>query len=356
MAINSKHRVYIPTNAKSNQYILAEIKPDEAFYRHYQNPAECYQKLSQQFFALADEFGLHNVHMIANDKLPVVRYHHEAYCLQTEKQILFFYDPQYHEAQNLFTKPDYQARKIRLVFLATGTEIRAHAAEFHSKVSQLLESLKGLLPDPQLQVKIRDHQHLSYDLFASAKGQKETYGYKLRGLYPRYRARQCDMPENHSAISYVTVNLPLTRQLKQRYLKPGDTDFSPLYEALEKAFLQASEDKNLFRLALVANGLTPLVRNSQVDQSQHNTELQKISFDTAHDKHQFSRHWQADNLVETAHFIIVAGDEDNTESGYGHFMNRVEAALNNLAKTLQLDPMRNEMIVRFHQHISYMLS
>lgn len=355
MAINSKHRVYIPTKAYSNQYILAEIKPDQAFYNHFQSASECYQQLSQQFFVLAEKFGLHNVHMIANDKLPVVRYHHEAYCLQTEKQILFFYDPQYHEAQNLFTKPNYQARKIRLVFLANGPDIRARAADFHSKVSQLLLAFKDALPDPQLQVKIRDHQHLSYDLFANAKGHKQSYGYKLRGLYARYRARQCDMPENHSAISYVTVNLPLTRQLKQRYLQSGSQQFGPLYKALENAFLQASEDKGLFRLAMVANGLTPLVRNSQVDQSQQNTELQKISFDTENEKHQFACHWQGDNLVETAHFIIVAGDEDNTEFGYGNFMNRVEAALNSLAKTLQLNPERDEMVVRFHQHISYML-
>ncbi|WP_088330947.1 DUF3083 family protein [Lacimicrobium sp. SS2-24] len=355
MPMNSKHRVYIPTKAKSNQYVLAEIKPDESFYRHFDSPGACYEKLSQQFFALADEFGLHNVHMIANDKLPVVRYHHEAYCLQTEKQILFFYDPQYHEAQNLFSKADYQARKIRLVFLATGEDIRAHGAEFHSKVSQLLETFKGLLPDPELPVKIRDHQHLSYDLFAQAKGHKQTYGYKLRALYPRYRARQCSVPAEHSAINYVTVNLPLTRQLKQRYLTPGNHTFTPLYEALEQAFLQACEDKNLYHLAMVANGLTPLVRNRQVDHCEHNTELQKISFDTEHATPQFVRHWQGDNMVETAHFIIVASDEDNTEFGYGHFMNRVEQALHNLARTLGLNPERDEMIVRFHQHISYML-
>lgn len=354
MASHSKHRVYIPTNARSNQYLMAEIKTDDAFYQHFDSAQTCYETLSQRFFALAEQAGLHNVHMIANDKLPVVRYHIEAMHFQTSKQILFFYDPAVHEGQNLFISPDYQARKIRLLFLATGPDLRAHAAQFHQQVMNVVAKLKDELPGQDCHIKIRDHQHLSYDLYAHEKGHKESYGYKLRGLYPRYKARQCELPQQHSAISYVTLSLPMTRQLKQQFGASGAANFAPLYLALEEQFLKATRDKKLDRLAMVANGLTPLVRNSQVDQCQHNAELQKISFDPDAPGQQFAGFWDNDNLVETAHFIIVAGKEDNTEFGYGHFMNRVEEALSVFAKNLGIDPARTALTLRFHQHISYM--
>lgn len=353
MSSHSKHRVYIPTNARSNQYLLAEIKTDESFYQHFDDAKSCYEKLSQRFFALTEAAGLRNVHMIANDKLPVVRYHIEAMHFQTAKQILFFYDPVVHEGQNLFITPDYQARKIRLLFLATGPELRAHAAQFHQQVMAVIAQLKAEPSMADCQIKIRDHQHLSYDLFAHEKGHKESYGYKLRGLYPRYKARQCELPQQHSAINYVTLSLPMTRQLKQQFEASGSEHFAPLYLALEEQFLKATGNKKLDRLAMVANGLTPLVRNSQVDQSQHNAELQKISFDPDAPGQQFIAHWDKDNLVETAHFIIVAGKEDNTEFGYGHFMNRVHEALDDFAKSLNIDPQRSVLTLRFHQHISY---
>lgn len=353
MTHHNKHRVYLPTHAKSNQYVLAEIRADEDFYQGYATVESAYDRLCQDFFALAQQAGLHNVHMIANDKLPVIRYHHEAMHFETNRQILFFYDPAVHEGQRLFMTPGYQARKIRLLFLATGTDIRSHSAQFHQQVMGVIEKLKHTRLIRECQVKVRDHQHLSYDLFSRDKGHRETYGYKLRGLYARYRARGCELPLQHSAISYVTFSLPLSRDLKARFHCTKGTEFAPLYLALEELFLSACGDKKLNRLAMVANGLTPLVRNSQVDRSEHNAELQKISFDPDAPGQQFVAYWDNSRLVETAHFIIVAGKEDNTEFGYGHFMGRVQEAVQAFAHRLELAPQRNVLTLRFHQHISY---
>lgn len=352
--MSSKHRAYLPTNAHSNQYILAEIKPSDEFYQAFKSSDHCYDKLSRLFFRLAEDEQLTNVHFIANDKLPVVRFHTEALTFQTDKQILFFYNPNFHEAQNAFIKPDYKARKIRMLFLATGHELRANAATFHSRVRRFMTKFKAELPDIKLDVKVRDHQHLSYDLFAKSKGHKETYAYKLRALYPRYQARKCDMPEKHSEITYVTVTLPLTRRLKHNLKVSHNT--ADLYQSLQDSFSNACKGKELNRLAMVANGKTPLVRNSQVDVSEENAELQKISFDpTAAAEPQLLSFWQPDNLVEVAHFIIVAGQEDKTELGYGHFVNRVEAALHSFAKNLALREEKDDVIVRFYQHISYIM-
>ncbi len=68
--------------------------------------------------------------------------------------------------------------------------------EFHNKVQKVLNTLQEQLLVNQPQFKLRDHQHLTYDLFAKEKGNKESYGYKLRSLFPRYQSRQCNIPND----------------------------------------------------------------------------------------------------------------------------------------------------------------
>lgn len=116
MSLSHQQKVYIPKEARTNQYITAEIKVTDELLNQYPDYQSCYQTLSRLIFNLAEQHDLRNVHVITNDKLPVVRYHTEAYCFQTTEQILFFYNPAYHEAQNLFSQENYRARKLRIVF------------------------------------------------------------------------------------------------------------------------------------------------------------------------------------------------------------------------------------------------
>ncbi|MCH1930702.1 DUF3083 family protein [Shewanella sp. A25] len=355
MSLSHQQKVYIPKDARTNQFITAEIKLTDELLAQYCDYYSCYHSLSRLIFNLAEQHDLRNVHVITNDKLPVVRFHTEAYCFQTTEQILFFYNPAYHEAQNLFSDDNYRARKVRIVFLATGDEIRSNSAHFHTRVRALLSELIPKLPIRQVKIKIRDHQHLSYDLFAKSKGNKETYGYKLRAIVPRYKSRQCELPDNVSSLTYVTASLPLSRKLKQKWLKELATDFTPLYQHLEECFLTAADNKQLTRLSMIANGLTPLVRNSKFEQLVSKTEVQMIGFDPNANEQQLICRWDGDNLVEAAHFTIVAGAKDCDDSGYGRFMNNVEAAFKQFAHELGLDPEREDLVLRFHQHISYNL-
>lgn len=351
--MSSAHRAYIPTNAHSNQYILAEIKTNDEFYQQFSSPEDCYAKLSQRFFRLAEDASLHNVHFIANDKLPVVRYHTEFLSFQTERQILFFYNPRYHEAQNQFLKNGHKARKIRLLFLATGTELRANSAEFHRKVQRVLQAFKADLPNIALDLKVRDHQHLSFDLFAADKNHRETYAYKLRSLPARYEKRQCHLPEHHGALTYVTTSIPLSRRIKF-HLKLNDHQYSSLYTRIQQAFEKVCEEQGLDHVAFVANGKTPLIRSRKVDICESNQELQKISFDTSSPSKPVI-FWEEDKLVESLNFIFVASDDDNTQWGYGRFVNRIQSALTLLAKEIGVQPDNDDVIVRFYQHISYYL-
>lgn len=351
--MSSAHRAYIPTNAHSNQYILAEIKTNDEFYQAFASVEDCYARLSQRFFRAAEDASLHNVHFIANDKLPVVRYHTEFLAFQTERQILFFYNPLYHEAQNQFIKPDHKARKIRLLFLATGTDLRANSAEFHKKVQRVLKTFKSDLPDVAVDFKVRDHQHLSFDLFAADKDHRETYAYKLRSLPARYEKRQCALPEQSGGLTYVTTSIPLSRRIKF-HLKLTDHNYSALYSRIEQAFATVCSEQGLDHVAFVANGRSPLVRSRKVDISESNDELQKISFDTSTPSKPVV-FWEEDKLVESLNFIFVASDDDNTQWGYGRFVNHVQTALTRLAKEIGVQPECDDVTVRFYQHISYYL-
>ncbi|RTR25578.1 DUF3083 family protein [Shewanella atlantica] len=353
MALRHQQKVYLPKDVRSNQYITAEIIVTDELLAHYPDYKTCYHTLSRTIFSLAEQEELYNIHVITNDKLPVVRFHTEAYCFPTAEQIIFFYNPEYHEAQTLHSQDDYRARKIRIVLLATGEEIRSNSANFHIKVQSFLAKLAPQLPEKDLRIKIRDHQHLSYDLFAKSKGNKESYGYKLRSISDRYRARQCPLPEGHGSLCYVTVKLPLSRKLKQALLPTHTDDFTPLYKKLEDTFIQAAAGNKLNRIAMVANGLTPLVRNSKFDQVDGTDEVQMLGFDPNIEEQQYIRHWDGKRLVETVNFTIAAGVNDSKDGGLSRYLNRVEDALKSLTSELALDRSREELIVRFHQHISY---
>ncbi len=353
MPTQSQHRVYIPTNARANQYILAEFVPDQQFYDCFTDTASCYDRLSRQLFALCDENDLHNVHLIANNKLPIVRFHEEAYCLETQKQILFFYNPRYHEAHSLFADPNVEADKIRILFLATGEDLRANAAAFHSRVGKVITGLKELLPNPEIEFKVRDHQHLTYDIFARAKGCNESYGYKLRDLAPRYQARNCLLPQEHKSLTYVTFNIPLTRAIKTQFLDAGTRDYSDLYKTLEDKFHTECGARGLIRTAMIANGKTPLVRHRKMDTAGSNCELEKLSFEPGNEETQNYSKWDAEKLVQTVSFIVVAGDKDKKDMGYGRFMNQVEGAVRGLAESLGIPPERQDVNLRFYQHVSY---
>ncbi|TDF37496.1 DUF3083 family protein [Alteromonadaceae bacterium M269] len=350
----NQHRVYIPTNARASHYLLAEIIPDENFYNAFTDINSCYDAIAKQLFACCDEYELHNVHLLANDKLPVVRFHDESYQFETQKQMLLFYNPSYHEAHKAHYEPFTPSKKIRLLFLATGDELRANSAKFHTSVQNVLKDLKSSIFANQSPFKLRDHQHLTYDLFAQEKGYKESYGYKLRSLLPRYQSRQCEIPENHAEMTYVTFSIPISRAIKnlfQIFIKKND--FSEFYDYFADAFTRECKNNKLTLGAMVANGTTPIVRNSQIDKNDSNSELQKLSFDTHSNEQQINAFYDKTKLVETLHFVIVATEQNKHNLSYGRFMNQVEKATRALCDELAIQRQRQDLSVRFFQHISY---
>ncbi|WP_372762869.1 DUF3083 family protein [Pseudoalteromonas sp.] len=354
MATHNQHRIYIPTNARTNHYLLAEITPTADFYQHFSDINGCYTRIARQLFAYCDELELHNVHMLANDKLPVVRFNDESYQLETNQQMMFFYNPRYHEAHKLHYNANRQSKKIRLLFLATGDDLRANSAVFHTKVQKILSHLHDNLFLNQPAFKLRDHQHLTYDIFAKHKGHKESYGYKLRSLYPRYQSRQCKLPREHTEMSYATFSIPVSRAIKTQFqAQLNNQHYATFYQHFANLFTHLCQQHNLTHTAMVANGRLPIIRNSQFDKHDEHNELQKISFNTECPQATLKSFYDGDKLVESLHFVVVAAQLNKHDMGYGKFMNQVEACIKAMCAQLAITKQRQDLTIRFFQHISY---
>ena len=369
--MNHRHRsyvnkVYLPSNARYNQYLLAEFKiTDDLIARFAQGKPsdklkpwqDFYQNFSELFFSQCERADIENVHFIANDKLPRVRFSEEMRCWQTEQQMLVFYNPAYHQSYKRHFDGKQRAQKVSLLFLATGDNIRINAAKYHQEVADMLRVFladAGIAPNA---VRLRDHQHLTYNLFAKNKGVEGSHGHTLRLIKNRYLASDVMLPEPHNTISYVVASLPITRKLlKKTGVDEKSTQaYEPLYQVLSSACLEASQNHKLTNGAFVADGSTPIIRNSDTKAEQQAGELVMLGYDPATPKDKFIVRYQSDKLVDSVQIIFAATSENIEQNGFGKFVETVEKSLKAMAKTLELDPQRDEITVRFHQHLAYHL-
>ncbi len=367
--MNSRHRnlankVYLPNNARYNQYLLAEFKitdqliekVSEGLNRDADKPwQKFYQKLSERFFAACELAKIENVHFIANDKMPRVRFSEELRCAESEQQLTVFYNPAYHESYKRHFDGSKRAKKVSLLFLATGTDIRINAAAYHRKVSQMLVPFLAELGIEHGSVRLRDHQHLTYGLFARSKGVDGTHAHTLRLIKNRYAASDVTLPEPNDTMSYVVASLPMTRRLMRQlgFDTSSDNGFEPLYEHLNQAWVAAANAHKIQNGAFVANGLTPIIRNSGTTPEKIDGEVIKLGYDPLEPRNELTARFDNDKLVDYVQIVVPATAKHIEKSGFGKFMENVDKSLRHMAKSLELNPERDEITVRFHQHLAY---
>lgn len=361
---SAAHKAYIPSNARDNQYIIAQFSLTDELLNKLtpqwteQTPQKYlafYQKLSQDFFDLCQQFEIGNSLFIANDKLPRVRYSNEMHQWQTNQQILFYYNPSIHQLTKTFYDGDVRANKITLLFLASGEDIRLNSARFHAKINQMLTVFFKEIDLDSLMVRVRDHQHLTYDLCAKQKGSSESVAHKLRQVKNRYASQQVLLPEDHTEITYAVVTLPITNALLNLAdIDPSSHDpFNPLYTMITDAFSLASKHFNLNNGTLIANGLVPIVRHSDNENIAKEGELQMLGYNPKNTQCGMVSKWDANELVEQVQVIFVAQQNEKIEATYARFLNHIEQALRLMVTELELLPEKDQITVRFHQHIAY---
>lgn len=361
---SAAHEAYLPGNLRDNQYILAEFNlTDELLTLFSEKYSELkpqpyydfYQQLSTLFFELTDELGLDNCQFIANDKLALVRYSHEMHQWQTNQQILFYYNPESHHLKKSFFDGGKRAKKICLLFLATGSEIRSNAVFFHRKVSQVVEKLRTTIKLKEGDIRIRDHQHLTYDLFAKNKGCEAIQVHKLREIRKVYAKKNVTLPDYHSAMNYAIVTLNVSNDLvKQVEIDSHSKDpYNPLYTYLTDVFTMAAKHYNLNNGALIANGLVPIVRYSIHEIVSRVGELQMLGYNPEQSPCGMVSKWNASELTGSVQLVFVATPENNTEHGFGRFLNQIQQAMQLMATELEIKPEKEEIMIRFHQHLAY---
>jgi hypothetical protein len=379
---SAAHKSYLPKSARDNQYILAEFTISDDLIKRFspkasaakitsatannslENYCEFYQNLAKVLFDLSDTFEVENCLFIANDKLTRVRFNQEMHQWQTNQQILFYYNPESHQLKKSFFDANKRAKKISLLFLTTGIEIRENAAKFHAKISRLVIAFANKTTIDVSDIRLRDHQHITYDLFTKNKLDKNkptsddnpiTQAHKLRPIIDRYASQQVTLPEFHSAMTYAIINLPISNRLLNMVdIDPNSADpYNPLYTYLTDTFTQSAKRYNLNNGALIANGLVPIIRYSIHEITSRQGELQMLGYNPEQNPCGIISKWDASELVDNVQLVFVATDKNQTEHGFGSFLNQIEQAIKLMTTELEIEPHKEEIIVRFHQHVAY---
>ncbi|MBU2871159.1 DUF3083 family protein [Colwellia sp. E2M01] len=361
---SAAHKAYLPGNVRDNQYILAEFNLTDELIQQFsekyseQKPQpyyDFYQQLSTIFFELTDKLALGNCQFIANDKLARVRYSQEMHQWQTNQQILFYYNPASHHLKKSFFDGSKRAKKVCLLFLATGDDIRTNAANFHLRVSQAVTDFCEVINLDKSDVRLRDHQHLTYDLFAKNKGCETNQVHMLREIRKRYASQDVNLPSYHSAMNYAVVTLNISNEILQQVeIDSHSTDpYNPLYTYLTDVFTMAAKCYNLNNGALIANGLVPIVRYSIHEIVSRVGELQMLGYNPEQSPCGMVSKWNASDLTDSVQLVFVATPEDNSDHGFGRFLNQIELAMQLMAVELEIEPKKEEMMIRFHQHLAY---
>ena len=363
---NAQHKVYIPTSARENQYLMAKFVLTDQLIEKYASLidtdvsepyAKFYQELAQIFFKINDDLEIESSQFIANDKFARVRFSPEKLVSQTEQQLLFLYNPEYHTSQNIFFDGDIKAKKITLLYLANGDEIRVQSAKFHQRVKQAITQFSEEVGLNKEEVRINDHQHITYDLFAKNKGVEGSQVHKFRSMTNRYLADEQSLPNNTSALTYAVVDFPINRRVRS-LVKTNDSElgcYNELYNLIADAFITAAKDQNLFNGAVIANGLVPIVRNGDDENVIANGELLMLGYNPVHSSCGYTCKWDSNKLVDNIQLVFVASAQNKSSHGYGKFVNQIEQSLRSFAQRLDLVNNKEEMLVRLHQHIGFYL-
>ncbi|TLU59920.1 DUF3083 family protein [Thalassotalea litorea] len=359
---SAAHKVYVPATARQNQYLLIEVKPDSLltqFQSTYPQtiPEQFYQALTASFFQMCAQHNIENASFIAKDKLVRVIYSEEQQVIETDQQLLFLYNPTTHQGRQRFYDPQRWARKIQLLFLATGEDIRENAPQFHQKITQLITEFVKQNGLHLNEIEVKDFQHLTYDVFAAHKGEKRTQPHGFRPIEQRYLQQQLILPAQRQTMTFAIANLPVTNGLLRLCDIDGDAmdPYNPLYTLIADRFTKLARQYNLNHLAMVANGRIPIIRQSDEDSIVPEGELLNLGFDTHAINGLLVSQWDASKLVETIRLVFIASDHNCSHRGYGRFINQVTQVLAQLATQLGYTKEKDTITLRVHQHLMHQL-
>ncbi len=365
-SILRKHRasekVYVPSNARDNHYVIAEMLltdeliglVGEAVDLSLEQPYQkFYQKLAKMAFDVVEQCSIEHANFVANNRLVRVRNSDEQQVLHTDKQSFFFYSPKHNSTFKGYFDGAVRSNKVKFLFLATGESLRENAAGFHQKVLQAVSILSQQIGLEEGALKVRDHQHITYDIFAKEKGNKESICHTFRDISMRYKQQKVIVDGDFTAVTYAVVSMPMTRRLLKGTEIDYDSDmpFEQLYKKIAKAFTLANEKQQLSHATMIANGLSPIVRFDTNAATTINGDIISLGYNPHHESRNISSQWQGGKLVDTIRFVFFATDFDETHKTYGKFVNQVTQAVVAIADDLNWKKDHECMLMRFNQQL-----
>lgn len=358
----ASEKVYVPSNARDNHYVIAEMPltdelidlvgevVDSSLEQPYQ---KFYQKLAKMAFDVVEECNIEHANFVANNRLVRVRNSDEQQVLHTDKQSFFFYSPMHNSTFKGYFDGAVRSNKVKFLFLATGENLRENAAGFHQKVLKAVSILSQKIGLKAGALKVRDHQHITYDIFAREKGNKESISHTFREISTRYQHQNVLVDGDYTAVTYAVVSMPMTRRLLKGTEIDYDSNkpFEQLYSKISNAFTLANEKQQLSHAAMIANGLAPIVRFDENASTIINGDIISLGYNPHHESRDISSQWQGGKLVDTIRLVFFATDFDETHKTYGKFVNQVTQAVSTIADELNWKKDHDYMLMRFNQQL-----
>jgi len=358
----ASEKVYVPSNARDNHYVIAEMPltdelidlvgevVDSTLEQPYQ---KFYQKLAKMAFDVVEECNIEHANFVANNRLVRVRNSDEQQVLHTDKQSFFFYSPKHNSTFKGYFDGAVRSNKVKFLFLATGENLRENAAGFHQKVLKGVSTLSQKIGLKAGALKVRDHQHITYDIFAREKGNKESVSHTFREISTRYQHQNVVVDDDATAVTYAVVSMPMTRRLLKGTEIDYDSNkpFEQLYAKISQAFILANKKHQLSHAAMIANGLAPIVRFDENASTIINGDIISLGYNPHHESRDISSQWHGGKLVDTVRLVFFATDFDETHKTYGKFVNQVTQAVATIADELNWKKDHDYMLMRFNQQL-----
>lgn len=359
---SAQNKVYIPANNRENQYLLVEFELSELIIAQLMTAkgidqhalASFYLEFKQNFFNSCKANGINNAMFVAKDKLVRLRFGEESQVIETSEQLIVFYDPKRHQGFKACYDKEQLVSKLVLAVFAMGEDIREQAVLLHQKATQMVAELAQAVGQSADLFKVRDHQHITYELFAAEKGDKKTTTHGLRFVPNRYQQQSLILPDDTKHNGYVVANLPIPMHLIEQAESNISVEqpYQVLYKSIIRTLTDVADEQDVNKLAVMANGLQPIVRSNQNEQIQISDELVYLAFGEDEDQ-EYIADWNATNLVDSVSLVFKPTTTDVQQNSFGRYLSKLNQVLRLMAKVMGINPETEDVMVRFHQNTQY---
>jgi len=358
------NKVYVPATNRENHYLIVELPITSELLQSVSGETEInefvlsdfYMQLKQSFISISRRNGISSGLFVANDKLVRLRYGEESQVIETQEQLIVFYDPSSHKGFQSYYDRTLKAKKVTLVVLANGDDIRHSAFELHQKTVQMAVELAETMGFPQNLIKIKDHQHITYDLFSAQKGDKKSSTHEFRQVKHRYLQQSVLIPQLNNQMGYILAELPIAETLVERMDKNAThtAPYNELYTKISTVVAEVTAELNIKNAVMIANGRHPIIMSSKQAFVHNDGELIYLGFNELDSQNCIAK-WNSTILTNKFTLVFVANNDNINNKAYGQFVNHIHDALKQISTKLDIDPELQQLMVRFHQNIAYQI-